>query len=215
MDDFSIRDHTALHSAVSSASSESAMPSADRELADTFRQIMEEDRNSGSRHDLESGKTKQEAENAPFQETEEAPASQAAPMPDLLNNLFSGRMALSAAPEVQAPAPERQWETLVDRILVSAPESGSREVRISLSEQTLGGTEIALQRGADGMLSIVLNTRDPAAFQTLVAAQNDLRQLLERHEPLVRVQVLRESNREENDAQRRSRTYHTIDELEH
>ena len=97
-------------------------------------------------------------------------------------------------------------ETLVSRILVNTPESGSPEVRLRLSDNVLSGTEISIVRDPSGHLAVALVTKDPAAFQTLVAARGELLSGLEKTEAgTVSVEVRNESGNDEGDMRRRSR----------
>lgn len=80
-----------------------------------------------------------------------------------------------------AQIPDHAWQLLAERILVAEPsQGGTSEVRILVNQNILPDTEISLTRHADGSLHAVLLTDDAAAFQTLVARRDDLRQRLER-----------------------------------
>lgn len=187
---------------------ETSPPPCDMEAADLFMKTLEEGKNS--RHDLESGGTKHE-DSAPDADV----PSPLSGMTNPLESLFAGRMeeTAPAAPVSQMPD-QAELEKLVERILVSTPEEGGHEVRISLGSHALPDTEITLHRNADGMLSVTLSSSDASSFQTLVSAQDSLRSMLERLENgSVRVEVTQEGGREENDASRRSRTYMTEDQL--
>ena len=136
-----------------------------------------------------------------------------------LRDLFSGMMrpaetfAAGRTEQAAAPAPANaadhpQLEKIVERILVSAPDQGGQEVRITLSSQALQGTDIILHRNVTGELSVTLQTGDPRSFQTLVASQGELKQLLETQEKgEVRVTVAGDTPQEQNDSNRRSRGY--------
>lgn len=101
---------------------------------------------------------------------------------------------------------------LVERILVSTPESGGSEVRILLSDGALPGTEIRLARGADGMLVVDLLTDDASSFQTLVAAREALKARLEETEKGgVRVDVTDNARPDDGNAERRSAGYMDYD----
>ena len=64
------------------------------------------------------------------------------------------------------------------------------------------------------MLSVMLSSSDASSFQTLVSAQDSLKSMLEKLEgSSVRVEVTKDSGREDNDSGRRSRTYMTEDQL--
>ncbi|MBO4312323.1 MAG: hypothetical protein J5828_04935, partial [Desulfovibrionaceae bacterium] len=129
-------------------------------------------------------------------------ARRAEPMP------AAGAAQASTAPEGPAHADQTMLENMVERILVSAPEQGSHEVRLTLNAQFLHGTDIVLNRDAAGALSVTLQANDPSAFQTLVAAQGELKQLLETQERAeVRVTVTDNTPQEQNDSRQHSRGY--------
>lgn len=69
---------------------------------------------------------------------------------------------------------------LVDRILVSAPDAGGpAEVRISLRDDALPGTEVRIQRLADGGVRVQFVTENPQAERLLGQNQlNGLQQAL-------------------------------------
>jgi len=83
-------------------------------------------------------------------------------------------------------------ENLLRQILVSPPDSAhDPEVRLLVQDALLPDTEIRLTRGVDGLLTVTLATGRDDAFQTLVTAQDALRQRLNAHEPQgVRLTVL-------------------------
>jgi type III secretion system needle length determinant len=130
-------------------------------------------------------------------------------MPSLpLNDLFSGRMASitpgAARPEAPMP-PGELAEKLVERILVGQTGDGGHEVRLRLGSDVLPGTEIRMTKGPDGTLQVVLVTDNASSFQTLVAAQDDLKARLEKLDSPVRIDITSESGAEDNDSNRRSR----------
>ena len=114
---------------------------------------------------------------------------------------------LQTAPPVSgtgSAAPD--WDTLLQRILVAEYDSQGTEVRLTLGDNVLPGTEIRLLRCGDGSLDVSLVTDNPASWQTLVAAQEDLRQRLERQsQGNVRVHV-RSSAQADTDADSRRRS---------
>lgn len=130
-------------------------------------------------------------------------------MPSLpLNDLFSGRMTSITPGEVrpEAPMPPGELaEKLVERILVGQTPDGGQEVRLRLGPDVLPGTEIRMTKAPDGTLEVVLVTDDASSFQTLVAAQSDLKARLERLDSPVRIDITSESGAEDNDSNRRSR----------
>jgi type III secretion system needle length determinant len=150
----------------------------------------------------------------------EAPAKPVDPALEALFKDFAAMaaqmngMTAPAAPNVEAPvvgAPAQGLEAidlneLVTRILVNTPERGATEVRMTLQDNVLKGTEISLVRGNDGLLTVCLVTDNPASFQTLVAARNDLQAILQQQEGRpVAVVMLDETEREKNDSRRRSK----------
>ena len=209
----------------------SSLASPDDRLSEFFRKTMEE---RPGRHDLESGRSKKDdrlsglfsrsTEKKPErcghdggstkgegrENSGEAPQSATLSMAGMtspLDSLFSGRME-QAAPATATVPDGPNLEKLVERILVSTPEKGGHEVRLSLGGRDFQGTEIVLLRGVDGMLQVSIRCTEPSAFQTMVAAQDTLRAELERMEKAdVHVHVSRETGREENDTGRRSRGY--------
>lgn len=95
---------------------------------------------------------------------------------------------------------------LVSRILVNTPDNGKAEVRLTLQDNVLRGTEISITRDTDGLLTVRITTDNAASFQTLVASRNDLQAILQQQEGrMVNVQMLDESQREQNDSRRRSK----------
>lgn len=187
---------------------ESSPLPCDREAADRFLKSLEGGKSG--RHDLESGGMKDERRPAADDEPA-VPSGMTSP----LESLFAGRM--EEAPSVAAPAEapdQAELEKLVEKILVSTPEQGEHEVRLSLGSHVLPDTEITLQRDMDGRLFVTLSSSDASSFQTLVAAQDSLKSMLEKLENgSVRVTVTQDSGREENDSGRRSRTYMTEEQL--
>ena len=193
---------------------ESSPLPCDREAADRFLKSLEGGKSG--RHDLESGGTKgANNEEQPLRADEPSvPSGMTSP----LESLFAGRMeqaAPTAAPTESTESPDMtELETLVERILVSTPEQGGHEVRLSLGSHALPDTEITLQRDMDGRLFVTLSSSDASSFQTLVSAHDSLKSMLEKLENgSVRVMVTQDSGREENDSGRRSRTYMTEEQL--
>lgn len=189
----------------SSVQEHAAPPLPDAETSDRFLRTLERE---PGRHDLESGGTRDEAENLFSEQDTPSPLSG---MTSPLESLFSGRMEqmTQAAPAPEASAMDNaDLQKLVDRILVSTPEGGGNEVRLTLGSQTLPDTEIILHRDTDGMLSVTLSSTNASSFQTLVSSQGSLQQMLEQLENRsVRVEVYSETGREDNDSRRRSRGY--------
>ncbi|MDR2788743.1 MAG: hypothetical protein LBD06_10415 [Candidatus Accumulibacter sp.] len=153
--------------------------------------------------------------DAPGTEETDAGKNPEMSLSSLIGSLFGERLgtaASAAAAPVDSAAPlptEATVRHLVDQILVSHPDqAGDREVRLRVRDSVLPDTEIRLSRGADGCLSVTLATGRGDAFQTLVAAQMELKQALDsRENQEVRLVVLdtRESGRDGADGERRSR----------
>lgn len=193
-----------------SAASGMAAPSgAD---VDIFQQAMrrgplDERQGSGGGSDEGRGDSHASDEDAPAEA--EGLSSMFSRMAGPLDTLFAGRMAQAeaAAPSGDAPDLGALAEKLVERILVSGPDGG-HEIRLTLGKDILPGTEIRLQRGIDGMLSVRLATDNAASFQTLVGAQESLKARLEPFEKDVRVEVVSEGDgaeAENGDGRRQSR----------
>jgi type III secretion system needle length determinant len=136
----------------------------------------------------------------------------------LMHSLFAERLGASsvdAAHTASVPAGSavprsaEMVEHLVEQILVSHPDQvGDREVRLMVRNSVLPDTEIRLSRGTDGLLSVTLATGRNDAFQTLVAAQVELKQALDARENReVRLTVVdtRDAGAEEGGSDRRSR----------
>jgi hypothetical protein len=88
---------------------------------------------------------------------------------------------VAAPAAVDAPRLDADTTTkLVDRILVSAADAkGNAEVRLSLREDVLPGTEIRIQRQPDGGVTVQFVTNDVRAEQMLGSRQlNDLQNTL-------------------------------------
>jgi type III secretion system needle length determinant len=164
-------------------------------------------------HDLESGFLRQEKTPKQGQGSDTA-QQEAMSLQDMFKGtmnpfemMFSGKVD---APS-QTPPPsldQGQIEKMVERILVSAPEQGGQEVRLSINSDALRNTEIIIHRDAEGALSVSLSSADHNSFQTLVSSQSGLKQMLEANEKAeVRVSVTEGSQQEQNDSNQRSRGY--------
>jgi type III secretion system needle length determinant len=165
------------------------------------------------------------------------PREEAAPPPEgkedenlasLMRGLFAehaehlgapGAPSADAAREAHAasaaPRQAEMVERLVEQILVSHPnQPGDSEVRLMVRNSLLPDTEIRLTRGTDGLLSVTLATGRNDAFQTLVAAQAELKQALDARENReVRLIVVdtRDAGAEEGRSDQRSRGYTAYD----
>ena len=103
----------------------------------------------------------------------------------ILAGLMGGVKEQQAAAPVSGPDTMPRIDSeltgkLVDRILVSAADSkGAPEVRISLREDILPGTEIRIQRQPDGGVAVQFVTNDVRAEQMLASRQlTDLQNVL-------------------------------------
>ena len=124
----------------------------------------------------------------------------------LLSSLFESKMNTAAAPAPAAANTGGLVDDLVRRILVSDPKSGTpAEIRLQLNDSILPDTRITLRRNQDGLLNVLLETGNASSMQTLVSAQQILRERLEKHGPVeVKVCSAEESRQNDNDANRRS-----------
>ena len=117
-------------------------------------------------------------------------------------------MAEAAPAETVASGTDVEaMEGLVDRILVSAPDKGSPEVRLMVNSDVLKDTEISLVRDITGQLTVKINSSDPNTLQTLVASRNDLQQMLQARESQnVRIEMNADTSAgNESDPRQRSR----------
>lgn len=130
---------------------------------------------------------------------EREPGKKIMPDGDALLASLGGLHAQSRASAVQAPAAVQGLDAtltdkLVDRILVSAPAPGEpAEVRIAIKDDLLPGTEVRIQRTADGSLTVRFVTDNPAAErllgkEQLATLQQNLGQTLQAE---IKVQTVR------------------------
>lgn len=121
-----------------------------------------------------------------------------------------------AAPAQAASMPDVQaLESLVSRILVSTPERGGTEVRLTLSDPSLKGTEVSVIRDAGGALTVKISAGDPSAFQTLVSSRGELVSALETQEKLpvtVELSDRKDGRGEDDNPGRRSKGLDMLDE---
>lgn len=108
-----------------------------------------------------------------------------------------------------AALPDDALQSVVSQILVNSPDAAESEVRLTISEDLLKGTEISLVRDkATGELMVRIECSDPSSLQTLVAAQHDLRTSLQAQEKTpveVRVSSQDAGKEGENPSEHRSR----------
>ena len=167
-------------------------------------------------HDLESGGL--------FRDAGSTSQTGAGTLPQAgLEQLFSGLSpAAMDAPGVANTGqvdgmrlPSEALEKLVDRVLVSTPENGINEVRITLSDSSvLRGTNIQIARDLNGMLTVTLIADNSQAFQTLVASRADLTKMLESTEKqgvIVNLQTAEDGDNA-NDTDKRSRGLETLED---
>ena len=173
---------------------------------DAFRAAMKEDRQEhGGASQPDSGSFHEKQPCAP----DENPQASLSSLFSMVGMFSEVEGMASAGPVHAAGLSAEELDRLVERILVSA-EDGRQEVRLTLSDRILPGTEIILSRTPEGMLSVSLHCTDASSFQTLVASQFDLRQRLEAHE-MAAVEVSVDIQQEGGDADRRSRGYFALD----
>jgi type III secretion system needle length determinant len=211
MTDLEIQNSRTMSAETQNMTEDTCSVQPDRADAERFLKALEGDE---QRHDSESGKSfsskedltalhQQEGDSSPLslQGTEQSLRNMSNP----LDGLFSMK---TAHPETPHSVDRSQLEQLVDRILVSSPEQGGHEIRLSLNSTVLKDTEVILTRNLDGRLSVTLQTPDTSSFQTLVSARGELQSLLEEQEDSpVQVTVDQDSSDEYNDTRRRSRGY--------
>lgn len=185
-------------------SSPSREPSQLEGAKDRFADLMKNSQEAG-RHDLESGQAGSGQKGASEDATTPMSAlfSQGS-MGSFLSQLEGAPQA--AKPEAAPRLDPQEVQQIADRILVSAPSGGAQEVRITPNSGLLPGTEIIVTRDAAGMLQVSVKTTDETAFQTLVGAQNNLKDALQSKETMpVRVVIdSQQAGAEDNDSRRRS-----------
>jgi len=217
MADFLKIDAERLDRAVAHEEGRKTPPSSQE--VDAFDRVMQrpgDERQNGSHDGMEGDGAGGDRDGGPDAGTDTLPGATASPF-QLLGGAMQGLLTLHGAEAAEgAQQPHAMTDadslasTLVERILVSSPGSGTAEIRIILGDGVLPGTEIHLARGADGLLSVSLQTTDPGSFQSLVAARDGLQQRLERLEQgQVRVEVSQEARPDDGDADRRSAGYMT------
>ncbi len=173
---------------------------------DAFRAAMKEDRQEhGGASQPDSGSFHEKQPCAP----DENPQASLSSLFSMVGMFSEVEGMASAGPVHAAGLSAEELDRLVERILVSA-EDGRQEVRLTLSDRILPGTEIILARTPEGMLSVTLHCTDSSSFQTLVASQLDLKKRLEAHE-MAAVEVSVDIQQEGGDADRRSRGYFALD----
>ncbi|MBQ4615191.1 MAG: hypothetical protein IJB29_00530 [Mailhella sp.] len=173
---------------------------------DAFRAAMQEDRQEhGGTSQPDSGSFHEKQPCAPG----ENPQASLSSLFSMVGMFSEVEGMASAGPVHAAGLSAEELDRLVERILVSA-EDGRQEVRLTLSDRILPGTEIILSRTPEGMLSVSLHCTDSSSFQTLVASQFDLKKRLEAHE-MTAVEVSVDIQQEDGNADRRSRGYFALD----
>ena len=192
--------------AASGLACDSPSRAPDSRDVDAFRAAMKEDRQEhGGASQPDSGPFHEKLPYAP----DENPQASLSSLFSMVGMFSEVEGMASAGPVHAAGLSADELDRLVERILVSA-EEGRQEVRLTLSDRILPGTEIILSRTPEGMLSVSLHCTDASSFQTLVASQFDLRQRLEAHE-MAAVEVSVDIQQEGGDADRRSRGYFALD----
>ncbi len=130
-----------------------------------------------------------------------------------LEQMFQGKGAETAAMRAGGAAAaegamlsDERLDVLVSRILVSSPENGSSQVRLTINDAHLAATEILITRDVTGMLRVSIVTQNAQSFQTLVASRQTLVDMLQNKESQpVTVNVQNSSDESEGDMNRRSR----------
>ncbi len=126
----------------------------------------------------------------------------------MMNSLFSpqnqGNMPTSkevAPTQASTGLSSESVQDIADRILTATKADGSQEVRISLSDKALAGTEVSITRSNDGQISVQFSTNNVNSFQTLVAAQDALKEALSQSNDDVKVEIHKEDNNSDRESQ--------------
>jgi type III secretion system needle length determinant len=177
----------------------------------------DEEAQARAKQDSQHQSGQDEAEDKPSQQDDQD--TKAHSMSNPFESLFANQMQKIVASTTSASqAPQDLPELaskLADRILVSQPDAAQQEVRISLGKDIMPDTEICLQRDLNGQLNIIITSKNPSSFQTLVAEQHTLRQLLEKQEGAeVRVEIQQGETEDDGDKKQRSRGYYVAPEEE-
>lgn len=172
----------------------------------------------GAMHDLETGALKTGDSGMETQQTVMKGS-------DFIDSLFRHAagvgMNVSTTGTGQAAAPQgaampdgEALEALVSRILVSTPEKGGSEVRLTLSDAAFKGTEVSILRDTTGALTVKIVSSDPSAFQTLVSSRHELLSALQAEEKApVTVNMEEEKpDAQDNDSRRRSSGLDQLDD---
>ncbi len=131
-------------------------------------------------------------------------------MTNPMDTMFRETAGLEKSGEIASPRNPEINTKLAQTILVSSADSGSDEVRITLSNDVLPDTEIRISRDINGTLNVSLISNNANSYQTLVQGQFDLKAALEQTENDVKVNV--ESGEsgtsgDDGDSSRQSRNY--------
>ncbi len=123
------------------------------------------------------------------------------------------QVKVDSTQSTQAPLDSSKVQELADRILVATKSDGSNEVRLTLSDKALAGTEVIINKSVDNMLTVRFETTNANSFQTLVAAQDALKSTLESSNSNVKVEVSQERHDPQGES-RNKREYTPEDEQE-
>jgi type III secretion system needle length determinant len=191
---------------------------ADETARNEFEHLYHRDHREAPRDRRETQSGEGRDETAPPDREKNREKNDDESLSSLMRSLFAERLGAPpadaareahAASDLAAPRPAEMVERLVEQILVSHPDqAGESEVRLMVKDSVLPDTEIRLSRGTDGLLSVTLSTGRNDAFQTLVAAQAELKQALNARETQeIRLTVVdtRGTGAEEGRSDRRSR----------
>ncbi len=190
-------------SAMTSETDRTASPADAKRFGSAFER-------SAGHHDLETGGLKKRS--APQAADAESTKSVQSLFHDFAMPEFNTTSSAASSQPTDAASPDVEaLEGLVDRILVSAPDKGSPEVRLVLNNDVLKDTTISITRDLTGQLAVKITSDDAATLQTLVAGRSDLSQLLQARESQpVRIELKTEQeasadDANESDTRRRSR----------
>lgn len=185
----------------SSSSSAGTVPS-ERDVTDFEKAMQRPDEQRDSGEHLSGRHDEQDMDMSQWS------AQRNMPMSNPLDSLFGNRMPTMPEAAGTTSDSAELVNRLLERILVAEPKGGGSEIRLMLNDDVLPGTEVHLLRSADGSLAVKLVTDNASSFQTLVAAQDRLREQLEGMEKDVRVEVMSETSgndAEHGDMRQRSR----------
>ncbi len=145
---------------------------------------------------------------------EESPLEDSMPNPsNLYSSLFSQNLqSTNETPTIQptqaSSLSSDALQEVASQILVASKSDGSEEVKISINDKMLAGTEVTINKSLDGLLTVRFETNNANSFQTLVSSQDILKSTLESQNTNVRIEVSQDKQGDNNEQnqQQASRT---------